>query len=234
MPVSSWVQSQQTRIHRFKSLLAYTEASKVDSDLEQPAGIFADANGSSNRSTRSAWRGVRYEETHLTVPHECFESFQLGSAARPGHGALLMLVMPHCPYSSKPQLLTLAVHGSVLDVLLMNHISSAAVVTVLKAAGARDQPAFAGAPSAGMDLTTAPGPASAEAAADILFTLSATGAVLADDALKLTGVTGNTLYSTSGSRAGLYATGMTNKLLTPHPLGLLACYAIILDAGMRC
>ena len=82
-------------------------------------------------------------------------------------------------------------------------------MTALGPAGAREQPAFGGAPSADVGAL---GPASAENAADILFTNGATRAVLADDTLKLTGVTGVTLYSTSGSKAGVYTTGTANYL----------------------
>ena len=86
-------------------------------------------------------------------------------------------------------------------------LSSGIPPRLLEAAGARDQPAFAGEPSADIGKYSALGPASAEAAADILFTNTAAGAVLADDTLKLTGVTGVTLYSTSGRAAGVYRTG---------------------------
>lgn len=102
-------------------------------------------------------------------------------------------------------------HTLVFTLSALPHSTNFAA-TVLEAAGARDQPAYAGAPSADIGLISALGPASAETAADILFSNSATGAVLADDTLKLTGVTGVTLYSTSGSKAGVYTTGMINQI----------------------
>ena len=94
---------------------------------------------------------------------------------------------------------------------LISPLPPSAILTVLEAAGAREQPAFAGAPLTDMGAISALGPASAEPAADILFTSSATGAVLADDTLKLTGVSGVTLYSTSGRAAGVYRTGMKSS-----------------------
>lgn len=109
---------------------------------------------------------------------------------------------------------------------------SSTPLRLLEAAGARDQPAFAGEPSADVGIYSALGPASAEAAADILFTNSATGAVLADDTLKLTGVTGVTLYSTSGHAAGVYRTGTPNQLMS-QALGVYAWCCVHCYAGIR-
>lgn len=75
-------------------------------------------------------------------------------------------------------------------------------------AGARDAAAFVSASSAGGDLGTAPAPGvSAAPTADALFTLTAGGAVLTADVLRLTGVAVSALFSTSGSQAGVYTTG---------------------------
>lgn len=89
-------------------------------------------------------------------------------------------------------------------------------------AGARDAASFVGAPSAGGDLASAPAPGSPAPAADTLFTLSAAGMVLAADSLKLTSVATATLFSTSGSKAGVYTTGqsqhVTDRRLLIHPV----------------
>ena len=83
-----------------------------------------------------------------------------------------------------------------------------------------------------MGAISALGPASAEPAADILFTSSATGAVLADDTLKLTGVAGVTLYSTSGRAAGVYRTGM-NICLKSSSLACVRLFGGHCIAGMH-
>ena len=60
----------------------------------------------------------------------------------------------------------------------------------------------------------APGPAPAEPAANILFTVSAPRAVLTASALTLMNVSPVVQFYTSQSKAGVYTTGMALCLLT--------------------
>ncbi len=75
-----------------------------------------------------------------------------------------------------------------------------------------------GAPSAGGDLGSsapAPGPRAGRPPADVLFTLTATGATLAADTLTLTGVADAALFSTAASQTGVYTTGAALRMLSP-------------------
>ncbi len=78
--------------------------------------------------------------------------------------------------------------------------------------------AMVGAPSAGGDLGSsapAPGPHAGAPPADVLFTLTATGATLAADTLTLTGVADAALFSTADSQTGIYTTGATCACFRP-------------------
>lgn len=75
-----------------------------------------------------------------------------------------------------------------------------------------------GAPSAGGDLGSsapAPGPQAGAPPADVLFTLTATGATLAADTLTLTGVADAALFSTADRQTGIYTTGATCARFRP-------------------
>lgn len=85
-----------------------------------------------------------------------------------------------------------------------------------------------GAPSAGGDLASAPAPGSPAPAADTLFTLSAAGMVLAADSLKLTGVATTTLFSTAGSKAGVYTTGQSQHATDRRKL----IHSVLSDAAI--
>ena len=93
---------------------------------------------------------------------------------------------------------------------LTNSSAATSGVEVFVCAGARDAASFVGAPSAGGDLASAPAPGSPAPAADTLFTLSAAGMVLAADSLKLTSVATTMLFTTTGSKAGVYTTGQAH------------------------
>ena len=70
--------------------------------------------------------------------------------------------------------------------------------------------AVVGAPSAGGDLGSAPapGPGAGAPPADVLFTLTATGANLSAEKLVLTGVADTALFSSASRQTGVYTTGM--------------------------
>ena len=75
--------------------------------------------------------------------------------------------------------------------------------------------AMVGAPSAGGDLGSsapAPGPGAGEPPADVLFTLTSTGATLAADKLTMTGVADSALFSSASSQTGVYKVGASRRV----------------------